>query len=315
MSSDLPQDQALSKGGPSKGGPSRNGRSKTTVRLGLIQCSAPFFEGSIDEIKGALLAKHENLLEDAGHLGVQVVALQEVFNTPFFCAGEDPAWYAAAEAVPDGPTIQWARVQAERYGMVIVAPVYERAMAGVYYNTTAVIDADGTYLGKYRKVHIPQGSGFFEKYYFKPGNLGFPVFETRFATLGVVTCYDRHFPEIGRALALKGAQILINPNATIKSTSHYMWKIEQPAMACANAVYVASVNRVGLEDPWRSGTFYGTSYVVDPRGKILAQGSEDQDEVVVADCDLKVIEEIRHNYQFFRDRRPDAYGDLVDPRL
>ena len=287
----------------------------TTVRVGLIQCSAPLTHGSIDEIKGALLAKHENLLEDAANLGVQVLGLQELFNTPFFCAGEDKTWYSAAEPVPDGPTVQWARVQAERYGMVIAAPVYERAMAGVYYNTTAVIDADGTYLGKYRKVHIPQGSGFFEKYYFKPGNLGYPVFDTRFCKLGIVTCYDRHFPEVGRALALKGAELLINPNATIKSTSHYMWKIEQPAMACANAVYMASVNRIGLEEPWVSGQFYGSSYVVDPKGEILAEGSEDQDEVVVADCDLTVVEDIRRNYQFFRDRRPETYGDLIDPAL
>ena len=284
----------------------------STVRVGLIQCSAPFIHGSVEEIKGAMLAKHENLIEDAFKKGVQILGLQELFNAPFFCAGEDKSWYAAAEPVPDGPTVEWARVQAERYGMVIVAPVYERTLPGVYYNTTAVIDADGTYLGKYRKVHVPQGSGFYEKYYFKPGNLGFPVFKTRFGTLGVVTCYDRHFPEIGRALALKGAEILINPNATIKSTSHYMWKIEQPAMACANAVFVAAINRVGWEEPWMSGQFYGTSYVVDPRGEIVAQGSEDQDEVVVADCDLRLVEEIRHNYQFFRDRRPDAYGDLVD---
>lgn len=287
----------------------------SVVRLGLVQCSAPLVHGSVEEIKGAMLAKHENLIEDAHRLGAQVVALQELFNAPFFPAGEDQTWYSAAEPVPDGPTVQWAQVQAERYGVVIVAPIYERTLPGVYYNTTAVIDADGTYLGKYRKVHVPQGSGFFEKYYFKPGNLGFPVFKTRFATLGVVTCYDRHFPEIGRALALKGAEILINPNATIKNTSHYMWKIEQPAMACANAVFVASVNRVGWEEPWMGGQFYGNSYVVDPRAEILAEGSEDQDEVVVADCDLSVIEAVRHNYQFFRDRRPDAYGDLVDPQF
>ena len=285
----------------------------TVVRVGLIQCSAPLIHGSVEEIKGAMLAKHEGLVEDAHRKGAQIVALQELFNSPFFCAGEDKSWYAAAEPVPDGPTVQWACVQAERYGMVVVAPLYEMVMPGVYYNTTVVIDADGTYLGKYRKVHVPQGSGFYEKYYFKPGNLGYPVFSTQFGKIGVVTCYDRHFPEASRALALKGAEILINPNATVKSTSHYMWKIEQPALACANAVFVAAVNRVGWEEPWMSGEFYGTSYVVNPKGEILAEGSDSQDDVVVADCDLSMVADIRNNYQFFRDRRPETYGDLVDP--
>lgn len=285
------------------------------VRVGLIQCANARSEGGVEEIKSAMIEKHVGLIEQAARMGVQVLGLQEVFNSPYFCASEDPKWYAAAEEVPDGPTIRLVREQARKHGMAIVAPVYEREQRGVYYNTAAVIDADGAYLGKYRKVHIPQGSRFCEKYYFKPGNLGFPVFRTRFAAIGVYICYDRHFPEGARALALRGAEILFNPSATIKSTSQYLWKIEQPALACANAVYVATSNRVGWEDPWRHGEFYGTSYIVDPKGRILSEGSENRDEVVVADCDLGLIEEARHAYQFFRDRRPDAYGDLVDPRF
>ncbi|MBI2519225.1 MAG: acyltransferase [Bdellovibrio sp.] len=285
------------------------------VKIGVVQCSTPKTTGTFDEIRGAMIEKHLGLIKKAHESGVKILGLQEVFNGPFFPACEDKKWYGFAEEVPNGPTVKIIQEQAKKYNMVIIAPVYEREMAGVYYNTAAVIDADGSYLGKYRKTHIPQGSGFNEKYYFKPGNLGFPVFKTKYATIGVYICYDRHFPEGARALALRGAEIIFNPSATIKSTSHYMWKIEQPGLACANAVYVATNNRVGWEDPWRHGYFYGTSYVVDPKGVIIAEGSEDKDEVVVADCNLSVIDDVRHNYQFFRDRRPDLYGDLVDKNL
>lgn len=285
------------------------------VKVGVIQCANALSKGSIEQIKTAMIEKHVALIAQAADKGVQILGLQEVFNSPYFCAVEDKEWYAAAEAIPDGPTIKIMQQQAKKHSMVIVAPIYEREIRGVYYNTAAVIDADGTYLGKYRKIHIPQGSKFCEKYYFKPGNLGFPVFKTRYATIGAYICYDRHFPEGARALALRGAEIIFNPSATIKSTSQYMWKIEQPGLACANGVYVATINRVGWEDPWRHGEFYGTSYVVDPKGRIIAEGSEDKDEVIVAECDLDLIDEVRHNYQFFRDRRPDAYGDLVDPKF
>jgi len=285
------------------------------VKIGVIQCSAPKTTGTFDEIRAAMIEKHLGLIKKAHEGGVKILGLQEVFNGPFFPACEDKKWYGFAEDVPNGPTIKIIQEQAKKYNMVIVAPVYEREMAGVYYNTAAVIDADGTYLGKYRKTHIPQGSGFNEKYYFKPGNLGFPVFKTKYATIGVYICYDRHFPEGARALALHGAEIIFNPSATIKSSSYYMWKIEQPGLACANAVYVATNNRVGWEDPWRHGYFYGTSYIVNPKGAIIAEGSEDKDEVVMADCNLSMIDDVRHNYQFFRDRRPDLYGDLVDKNL
>ena len=198
--------------------------------------------------------------------------------------------------------------------MVIIVPLYEREMSGVLYNTAAVYDADGSYLGKYRKQHIPHCKpGFWEKFYFRPGNLGYPVFETAFARVGVYICYDRHFPEGARALGLNGAEIVFNPSATTAGLSEYLWKLEQPAHAVANAYFVGAVNRVGVEAPWKIGEFYGTSYFCDPRGQVLAEAPRDKDAVVVADLDLDVIEEVRNVWQFFRDRRPDAYGALVAP--
>ena len=195
--------------------------------------------------------------------------------------------------------------------MVIVVPVYEKAMRGVYYNTAAVIDADGTYLGKYRKQHIPQVAGFWEKFFFTPGDGGYPVFKTKYATIGVYICYDRHFPEGWRALGLNGAEIVFNPSATVAGLSQYIWKVEQPAAAVANGYFVAASNRVGTEAPWGIGKFYGTSYFVNPRGEMEAVASEDNDELLIADLDLSKIDEVRNTWQFFRDRRPDAYNDLV----
>ena len=185
-------------------------------------------------------------------------------------------------------------------------------MAGVYYNTAAVIDADGTYLGKYRKNHIPQTSGFWEKYFFKPGNLGYPVFQTRYAKVGVYICYDRHFPEGARALGLNGAEIVFNPSATVAGLSQYLWKLEQPAHAVANGYFMGCINRTGTEAPWNIGKFYGSSYFVDPRGNFLAQGNESDDALVVAEMDLDMINEVRNVWQFFRDRRPETYDDLVE---
>jgi N-carbamoylputrescine amidase len=193
----------------------------------------------------------------------------------------------------------------------MVIPIYEREMAGVYYNTAAVVDADGTYLGKYRKNHIPQTNGFWEKYFFKPGNLGYPTFQTRYAKIGVYICYDRHFPEGARLLGLNGAEIVFNPSATVAGLSQYLWKLEQPAHAVANGYFIAASNRVGTEAPWNIGRFYGTSYFCDPRGNMLAVGSEDKDELVTAEMNLDMIEEVRRTWQFFRDRRPDTYENMV----
>jgi beta-ureidopropionase len=199
---------------------------------------------------------------------------------------------------------------AKKYEMAIVVPIYEREQAGVYYNTAAVIDADGTYLGKYRKNHIPHTNGFWEKFFFKPGNLGYPVFQTRYAKVGVYICYDRHFPEGARLLGLNGAEIVFNPSATVAGLSQYLWKLEQPAHAVANGYFVAASNRVGTEAPWNIGKFYGTSYLVDPRGKFIATASEDKDELIVGTADLELIEEVRQTWQFYRDRRPETYGDM-----
>jgi N-carbamoylputrescine amidase len=282
------------------------------VRGGLIQTSNPINDpsASIAEIKQVALDKHIPLIEQAGEKGVQVLCLQEIFNTPYFCPAQDPKWYAAAEPVP-GPTVEALRPFAAKHKMVLVVPVYEEAMRGVYYNTAAVIDADGTYLGKYRKIHIPQTAGFWEKYYFKPGNLGYPVFETAYCKVGVYICYDRHFPEGARLLGLHGAEVVFNPSATVAGLSQYLWKLEQPAHAVANGYYMGCINRVGVEPPWNIGRFYGSSYFVNPRGEILASASEDKDELVVADLDLDMIDTVRGVWQFYRDRRPETYEDMT----
>ncbi|MBA3457401.1 MAG: acyltransferase [Deltaproteobacteria bacterium] len=283
------------------------------VLSGLIQASNPINDESksVAEVQAAMLEKHLPMIHDAGKKGVQILCLQEIFNGPYFCPGQDKRWYDAAEAVP-GPTCETLSKIAAKYQMAMVVPLYEREQAGVYYNTAAILDADGSYLGKYRKTHIPQTSGFWEKYFFRPGNTGYPVFKTRYATIGAYICYDRHFPEGARALGLAGAEIVYNPSATVAGLSQHLWKIEQPAHAIANGYYVGAINRVGTEAPWNIGKFYGNSYFVNPRGEIIACGSEDNDELVVAELDLDMIEEVRRTWQFFRDRRPDAYGPLVD---
>ena len=249
------------------------------VVSGLIQASNPINDESrpVAEIQAAMLEKHMPMIDDAGKRGVQILCLQEIFNGPYFCPGQDKRWYDAAEPVP-GPIVMKMQAIAAQYKMAMIVPVYEREMAGVYYNTAAVIDADGSYLGKYRKNHIPQTSGFWEKYFFRPGNLGYPTFQTKYAKIGVYICYDRHFPEGARALGLNGAEIVYNPSATVAGLSQYLWKLEQPAHAVANGYFVGAINRVGTEAPWNIGKFYGNSYFVDPRGQILACASEDKDE-------------------------------------
>jgi beta-ureidopropionase len=282
------------------------------VKCGHIQASNALEEGSVAEIKQAMVDKHVKLVEEAGEQGVQILCLQEIFHGPYFCAEQDTKWYASAETVP-GPLTEQFGALAKKYKMVIILPVYEKTIDGVYYNTAAVLDADGSYLGKFQKIHIPHTwPGFWEKFYFKPGSTGFPVFQTAYAKIGIYICYDRHFPECARALSLKGAEILFNPSATVTGKSKYLWELEQPAQAVANGVFIGANNRVGLEKPWEFGEFYGSSYFVDPRGKILVKGSEDKTEIVTADLDLDVIREVRDGWQFFRDRRPEMYDDLVD---
>ena len=285
------------------------------VKCGLIQCSNPINDESmpVAVIQQAMLDKHLPIIDQAGQQGVQILCLQEIFNGPYYCPSQDKRWYDSAEPIPDGPTTRLMHEYAKKYSMVIVVPIYEEDMRGVYYNSAAVIDADGTYLGKYRKQHIPHTSGFWEKYFFKPGNGGYPVFDTAYAKVGVYICYDRHFPEGWRALGLNGAEIVFNPSATVAGLSEYLWKLEQPAAAVANTYYGGAINRVGIEKPWEIGEFYGQSYFVNPRGQFEAMGSRDQDELVVADLDLSQIDEVRKVWQFYRDRRPDAYDELVEP--
>ncbi len=283
------------------------------VKSGLIQMSIPLTEGEagLPEIMEAMIQKHIPYIESAGEQGVQILCLQELFNAPYFCPSQDSRWYDAAEPVP-GPTVERMVAYARKYGMVMIVPVFEREQAGVLYNTAAVIDADGTYLGKYRKNHIPHTSGFWEKYFFRPGNLGYPVFETQYAKIGVYICYDRHFPEGARVLGLNGAEIVYNPSATVAGLSQYLWKLEQPSYAATNGYFMGCINRVGTETPWNIGKFYGSSYFVDPRGQIFAQASEDSDELLIAEFDLAMIEEVRRVWQFYRDRRPETYDRLID---
>ena len=284
------------------------------VRGGLIQMSTTH-DGSASpaEIRTAMIDKHMGFIEEAAKKGVQVLCLQELFYGPYFCAEQESRWYEITEKIPDGPTVQLMCETAKRLGMVIVVPSYEVDLPGVYYNSAAVIDADGTYLGTYRKNHIPHcAPGFWEKFYFRPGNLGYPVFETAVGQIGVYICYDRHFPEGARALALNGAEIVFNPSATVAGLSEYLWKLEQPAHAVANAYFVGAINRVGTEKPWSIGEFYGQSYFCDPRGQMLAEAGRDTDELVVADLDMDLITEVRNTWQFFRDRRPETYEELVD---
>ncbi len=283
------------------------------VKGGLIQAhNQKAADAPIEEIKKANIDHQMKFVEAAAKQGVQMLCFQEIFTTPYFCAEQTTRWYEAVERIPDGPTVKLMQDVAKQFGMVLVVPIYEEEQTGVYYNSAAVIDADGKYLGKYRKTHIPHvAPGFWEKFYFRPGNLGYPCFDTAFARIGVYICYDRHFPEGARCLGLNGAEIIFNPSATVAGLSEYLWKLEQPAHAVANGYFVGAINRVGTEAPWNIGEFYGQSYFCDPRGQMLAVGTRDQDELIVADLDMDKIREVRNTWQFFRDRRPDAYGAIV----
>lgn len=279
------------------------------TRAALIQATNALPDSDdLPKIKQANIDRHVELIKEAADKGAQVCCLQELFYGPYFPAEQDTRWYTLAESIPDGPTIKLMQQLAKQHGMVLIVPIYEQEMPGVLYNTAAVIDDEGNYLGKYRKHHIPHlYPGFWEKFYFKPGNLGYPVFNTRFGKIGIYICYDRHFPEGARELGLNGAEIVFNPSATVAGLSEYLWTIEQPANAVANQYFVGAINRVGTESPWNIGEFYGSSYFCDPRGQFVAQGSRDQTEVVIADLDLDQIQEVRNVWQFYRDRRPETY--------
>lgn len=276
-----------------------------TVRGALIQA-----EWTGD--KESMIEKHVEYTHKAADQGAQVMCYQELFYGPYFCQVQDPGFYDYTEYIPDGPTTERFQKVAQQHKMVLVVPMYEIDSPGVYYNTAAVIDADGTYLGKYRKTHIPHLPGFWEKYYFRPGNMGYPVFDTAVGKVGVYICYDRHFPEGARMLGLNGAEIVFIPSATSRGLSQHLWRIEQTSHAIANGYYVGTINRVGKE-PLGDNDFYGQSYFCTPRGEFVGDvGDAYEEELLVRDLDLDLIKEVRDTWQFYRDRRPDMYDKIVE---
>jgi N-carbamoylputrescine amidase len=275
------------------------------VRAALVQTK---WTGDKDSMIKANVA----LARQAASQGAQILCFQELFYGPYFCQVQDPEYFSYTESIP-GPTSELMRELARETHMVLVVPIYEVEQEGVFYNTAFVIDADGTYLGKYRKHHIPQVKGFWEKFYFRPGNLGYPIFHTAVGPVGVYICYDRHFPEGWRALGLAGAKIVFNPSATSRGLSAYLWNLEQPAAAVANEYFVGAINRVGVEE-LGDNDFYGSSYFVSPRGQLIGEAaSGSDDDVIVRDLDMNELTEVRRTWAFYRDRRPDSYGELVAP--
>jgi N-carbamoylputrescine amidase len=282
-------------------------------KIGLIQMSC-----SLDPNEN--LAKAEWRIREAAGRGAQIVSLQELFRSQYFCREERPELFDLAEPVP-GPTTESLAKLARELSVVIVGSVFERRNAGVHHNTAVVIDADGSLLGTYRKMHIPEDPQFFEKFYFTPGDLGVRVFNTRYARVAPLVCWDQWFPEVARMAAMAGAEILIYPTAIgwheedkgeIGAAQHDAWRTIQRAHAIANNVFVAVVNRVGFEGPKKDGLeFWGGSFVADPFGVLLAEASQDREEILIAECDTRRIDEMRRSWPFFRDRRIDAYGPLL----
>ena len=274
------------------------------VRAAILQTS---WTGS----KESMIDEHERQMREAAKQGARIICFQELFYGPYFCQVQDTKFYDYTEEIPNGPTTKRFQALAKELGMVTILPMYEVEQAGVLYNTAAIIDADGSYLGKYRKQHIPQTKGFLEKFYFKPGTGGYPVFDTAVGKVGIYICYDRHFPEGWRALGLNGAQMVFNPSATSRGLSSYLWQLEQPASAVANEYFIGAINRVGIEE-LGDNDFYGTSYFVDPEGKFVGEvGDPYNPELIVRDLDLDLIKTVRERWAFYRDRRPDAYGEIV----
>jgi N-carbamoylputrescine amidase len=270
--------------------------------------------------KQTMIDKHVTFIEQAAAEGAQVMCFQELFYGPYFCQVQDPQFYSYTEPIPDGPTTRLMQGLARQHKMVLIVPMYEEDQTGVYYNTAAVIDADGSYLGKYRKTHIPHVTGFWEKFYFKPGNLGYPVFNTAVGRVGVYICYDRHFPEGPRMLGLHGAELIFIPSATSRGLSMHLWEIEQRAHAIFNGVFIGTINRVGQEAEFGSNDYYGTSYFTDPRGQYVPdrqtgaeKASDREEQMIVCDLDLDKVREVRNTWQFYRDRRPEMYSDIANP--
>lgn len=256
------------------------------------------------------LDRAEAMLREAAKNGAKVACLTECFATWFFAQKLNPKDQDLAETI-DGPTMTRMRKAAKQLDLVLVVPFYERAMAGELYNTAAVVDERGEVLGLYRKHHLPMSSHFNEKFYFRPGNAGYPVFATKQGKIGILICYDRHFPEGARMLGLHGAEVVFVPTATTRrGFSRSVWEVELRGHAIANGFFVGGVNRVGTEF---DSVYYGASVFVDPIGQIISQASEEQEEVLVADLPRERLEEVRRIWPFYRDRRPEAYGDIVNP--
>ena len=281
-----------------------------SVRVGLIQLTA-------EDTPAANVRKTLPRIEEAAAKGAKIIGLQEMFTTKYFCITQDPKHFDLAEPIETGPSVTELAKAAKRLGVVIVAPLFEARGSEVYHNTAAVIDADGAVLGKYRKMHIPQDPGFEEKFYFTPGDLGFRTWKTAHGDIGVLICWDQWYPEAARLTALGGAQILFYPTAigwlpeekaALGKAQHNAWETVQRGHGVANGCYVAATNRVGTEGRTQ---FWGQSFVSDPYGEIVARASAEQEEVLLADCDLAKQREFRRIWPFFRDRRIDAYGDLT----
>lgn len=265
--------------------------------------------------KDSMLDKHEGFAREAAAQGAQAICFQELFYGPYFGITQDKKYYDYAEAA-DGPIVQHFAKLAKELSMVMVLPIYEEQMPGEYYNTAVVVDADGSIVGKYRKNHLPHLENFWEKFYFRPGNLGWPVFDTSIGRIGVAICYDRHFPETWRSLGLAGAEIVFNPNASKPGLSNRLWELEQTSAAAANGYFVAVPNRVGKESNEYGELavdFYGSSYVADPQGNYVGDvGSTKNEELLIRELNLDKIREVRNDWQFFRDRRTDTYGSISE---
>jgi N-carbamoylputrescine amidase len=286
---------------------------RSKFRIGLVQmaCSKDPNEN---------LAKAEWRIREAAGKGAQIVCVQELFRSQYFCREEDAGLFDLAEPVP-GPTSESLTRLARDLQVAIVGSVFERRAAGVYHNTALVIDADGVLLGIYRKMHIPDDPGYYEKYYFTPGDLGFRCFDTRFARVAPLVCWDQWYPEAARLAALAGAQVLFYPTAIgwhpaekarEGAAQHDAWRTIQRSHAIANGLYVAAVNRVGYEGPPETGLeFWGGSFVADPFGQVLAEASHEREETLIVECDPRRIEEVRRHWPFLRDRRIDAYTAIT----
>ncbi|MDA1092687.1 MAG: carbon-nitrogen hydrolase [Acidobacteria bacterium] len=287
-------------------------RAEDRFTVGLIQMTC-------DQQVNANLDKADSLIERAAVGGAQVICLQELFASQYFCQTEDPDQFDLAEPIP-GPITRRYAALARHLGVVLIVPVFERRGPGVYHNTVVVLDADGTLRGRYRKTHIPDDPRYYEKYYFTPGDLGYPVVETRFARIGPLICWDQWFPEAARLGALAGAELLVYPSAigwhpaeraSEGAAQHDAWRTIQRGHAIANGVFVAAVNRVGHEGPPDEGLqFWGQSFISDPAGRVLAEGSDAVDDIVIATCERGQIERQRRGWPFLRDRRIDTYACL-----